>query len=276
MRAKFAILIACAGMLGSALPVLAHHSFAAEYDASKPVELHGTVTKLEWTNPHARIYLAVKDANGTVTEWNLGARQPQCARAERLDAAFAQRRRCGHDIGFAREGWRHDGECTYRGAGGWQESIRRLGNRQRPVRNCGNEKAHRYFRVWRGFCVCTGAANAGGSGDFRGGQQCSECDRTGRWAEASRPRAAEGAHPASCGRHGGSFRRVERRRSDRRYCAGDAEGLEASHDSPGREGFQVQAVEGRSRGELPAHGSTAHLSLSVADGAGQGSRVDPL
>jgi DNA/RNA endonuclease YhcR with UshA esterase domain len=70
------MLIACAGMLASAVPVFAHHSFAAEYDASKPVELHGTVTKMEWTNPHARIYLAVKDANGTVTEWNLELASP--------------------------------------------------------------------------------------------------------------------------------------------------------------------------------------------------------
>jgi hypothetical protein len=76
MRAKLAIMIACAGMLATALPVFAHHSFAAEYDASKPVELHGTVTKMEWTNPHARIYLAVKDANGTVTEWNLELASP--------------------------------------------------------------------------------------------------------------------------------------------------------------------------------------------------------
>ena len=76
MRAKLGILIACAGMLSTALPVFAHHSFAAEYDASKPVELHGTVTKMEWTNPHARIYLAVKDANGTVTEWNLELASP--------------------------------------------------------------------------------------------------------------------------------------------------------------------------------------------------------
>ena len=76
MRAKLAILTACAGILATALPVFAHHSFAAEYDASKPVELHGTVTKMEWTNPHARIYLAVKDANGTVTEWNLELASP--------------------------------------------------------------------------------------------------------------------------------------------------------------------------------------------------------
>lgn len=76
MRAKLAILIACAGLLATALPVFAHHSFAAEYDASKPVELHGTVTKMEWTNPHARIYLAVKDASGAVTEWNLELASP--------------------------------------------------------------------------------------------------------------------------------------------------------------------------------------------------------
>ncbi len=76
MRAKFAVLIAAAGMLASALPVFAHHSFAAEYDASKPVELHGTVSKLEWTNPHARIYLDVKDASGKVTTWNLELASP--------------------------------------------------------------------------------------------------------------------------------------------------------------------------------------------------------
>lgn len=76
MRAKFAVVIAAAGMLASAVPMLAHHSFAAEYDASKPVELHGTVTKLEWTNPHARIYIDVKDASGKVVNWNLELASP--------------------------------------------------------------------------------------------------------------------------------------------------------------------------------------------------------
>jgi Family of unknown function (DUF6152) len=76
MRAKLAVLIACAGMLASALPVFAHHSFAAEYDASKPVELHGVVTKMEWTNPHARIYIDVKDASGKITNWNLELASP--------------------------------------------------------------------------------------------------------------------------------------------------------------------------------------------------------
>ena len=54
------------GMLGAvlliaAVPVFGHHSFAAEYDADKPIQVTGTVTKVEWTNPHARIYVDAKD-----------------------------------------------------------------------------------------------------------------------------------------------------------------------------------------------------------------------
>jgi hypothetical protein len=76
MRAKLGILIACAGMMASALPVFAHHSFAAEYDASKPIELKGTVTKVEWTNPHARFYIDIKDAKGAITTWNFELASP--------------------------------------------------------------------------------------------------------------------------------------------------------------------------------------------------------
>jgi hypothetical protein len=51
----------------SAQRVVAHHSFVAQYDGNKPIRLTGTVTKIEWTNPHARFYVDVKDANGTAT-----------------------------------------------------------------------------------------------------------------------------------------------------------------------------------------------------------------
>jgi hypothetical protein len=54
----------------------AHHSFAAEYDVKKPVTLKGTVSKVEWTNPHARFYIDVKDESGAVVTWNLELASP--------------------------------------------------------------------------------------------------------------------------------------------------------------------------------------------------------
>jgi hypothetical protein len=62
------------------LPVFAHHAFVAEYDASKSTTLQGVVTKVEWTNPHARFYIDVKDKNGSVTNWNLELASPNALR----------------------------------------------------------------------------------------------------------------------------------------------------------------------------------------------------
>jgi Family of unknown function (DUF6152) len=68
VKLHIAILIT---MLGATTSVVsAHHSFAAEYDGTKPITVNGVVTKIEWTNPHARIYVDVKDDKGTVTNWN--------------------------------------------------------------------------------------------------------------------------------------------------------------------------------------------------------------
>jgi len=71
MRSKLFSVVAGAALVVSAaaVPVMAHHSFAAEFDAKKPVKLRGTVTKMEWINPHSWIHMDVKNPDGTVTKW---------------------------------------------------------------------------------------------------------------------------------------------------------------------------------------------------------------
>jgi len=68
MRSKHALTIAGLLVLGS-IPVLAHHSFAAEYDDKKPVSFQGTVVKTEFMNPHVWLYVDVKNSDGTTARW---------------------------------------------------------------------------------------------------------------------------------------------------------------------------------------------------------------
>ena len=76
MRPLPVVAIAWALCLASGLPALAHHSGAAEFDSHKKIDLTGVVTKVEWTNPHAHFYIDVKDASGTVVNWNLELASP--------------------------------------------------------------------------------------------------------------------------------------------------------------------------------------------------------
>ena len=77
MRTKLAVVVAGIGLLVlAARPVRAHHAFAAEFDATKPVKFKATVKKMEWTNPHTWLHVDVKNPDGTVTEWAIEAGTP--------------------------------------------------------------------------------------------------------------------------------------------------------------------------------------------------------
>jgi hypothetical protein len=74
MRSTIFTLVIVTALL--ALPVWAHHSFAAQYDSNQLMTLTGVITKVEWTNPHIYVYLDVKDASGKVTNWGLEGYPP--------------------------------------------------------------------------------------------------------------------------------------------------------------------------------------------------------
>lgn len=76
MRTAIAVVVSCVGMLLISAPASAHHAFAAEFDSAKPVKLRGTVTKMEWINPHSWIHIDVKNADGTVTGWMIECGSP--------------------------------------------------------------------------------------------------------------------------------------------------------------------------------------------------------
>jgi hypothetical protein len=67
---KLGVLVLGLALAALAVPVSAHHSWTAEYDAKKPISVKGVVSKVEWTNPHTHFYVDVTDGNGKVTTWN--------------------------------------------------------------------------------------------------------------------------------------------------------------------------------------------------------------
>jgi len=78
MRTKLAIAVCITGlaMSGWASSASAHHAFAAEFDANRPVNFKGTITKMEWVNPHTWVHVDVKNTDGTVVNWAIEAGTP--------------------------------------------------------------------------------------------------------------------------------------------------------------------------------------------------------
>ena len=96
MRTVRLVAAVLAATFAAIAPVAAHHSFAAEFDGSKPVTLRGTITKMEWTNPHAWLHVDVKGTDGTVVDrrW----------RAQRVASARLEQRVCRARYGDRRAG----------------------------------------------------------------------------------------------------------------------------------------------------------------------------
>jgi hypothetical protein len=76
MRRTFYIATISAGLILAGMPARAHHAFSSEFDADKPVDLKGTISKLEWVNPHAWIHLDVTGSDGTVETWMIETGSP--------------------------------------------------------------------------------------------------------------------------------------------------------------------------------------------------------
>ncbi len=88
MQASIKMLAAAAittAIVANSMPALAHHSFAAEFDAAKPITIQGRVTRIAWTNPHVWIYLNVPDETGKLVNWGFEMGAPQQVRNQGWD-----------------------------------------------------------------------------------------------------------------------------------------------------------------------------------------------
>jgi hypothetical protein len=114
MRISNRLWWAMAGLLACGLPLLAHHSFAAEFDADKTVTLQGVVSKVDWINPHIFVYVDVKDSAGKITTWELQSLPPLFFRGSGLtkDVLLSNKQEVTFTANPAKDGTRAYGFMT--------------------------------------------------------------------------------------------------------------------------------------------------------------------
>ena len=122
MRRTLALLVAGATLL-TAVPLIAHHSFAAEFDADKPINLTGSVTKIDWMNPHVWFYVDVKESDRQRRELGHGDGKPERADEKRLDPQFDESRRHRFRRGEPRKGRQQSWERQSRRADEHGEAV---------------------------------------------------------------------------------------------------------------------------------------------------------
>ena len=137
-RAVLLPAIACLGLVAGALPALAHHAFAAEYDGDKPLDLTGVVTKARWVNPHSWLYFDVKATDGTVTNWGVEMGAPNALAGKGLLKTDLQpgaaiqvkgyRSKNGGPYGYAVTVTLHDGRSFQTGGA---QDVPQQGNSQK-------------------------------------------------------------------------------------------------------------------------------------------------
>ena len=104
-------------LFAAAVPAIAHHSFAAEFDASKPANLKGTVTKVEWQNPHAWFYMDVKDDSGKVSNWGVELGSPNGLMRAGWNKRFPEDRRRHYCRRQPCQRWKQSRQCAIRDIG---------------------------------------------------------------------------------------------------------------------------------------------------------------
>jgi hypothetical protein len=124
-RVSLLSIVASLGLVAGAVPALAHHAFAAEYDGEQPLDLAGLVTKARWVNPHSWLYFDVKTADGSVTNWGVELGAPNALSGKGLQKTDLQpgaqvrvkgyRAKNGGPFGYAVTITLHDGRTLQTG-----------------------------------------------------------------------------------------------------------------------------------------------------------------